>query len=93
MSRGLAGVGTNLASLEIRIDGQSFSELVYDYGFHATGSSTSHTFQLVNAGAALATGIAPVVLPAPFAYAGGTYPGAGGTCARRSPPRRRARSS
>ena len=79
-SRGLAGVGTNLASLEIWANGQSFDTLVYDYGFHATGSSTPHTFTLANAGAATATGIAAVALPAPFVYVGGGYPGSGGTC-------------
>ncbi|HVU51293.1 MAG TPA: choice-of-anchor D domain-containing protein, partial [Polyangia bacterium] len=79
-SRGLAGEGTNLASLEIWANGQPFDTLVYDYGFHATGSSTPHTFTLVNAGAATATGIAPVALPAPFVYVGGGYPGSGGTC-------------
>ena len=92
-SRGLAGVGTNLASLEISANGQPFNTLVYDYGFHATGSSTPHTFTLANAGAATATGIAAVTLPAPFVYAGG-YPGLGRHVqARRSPRRRPARSS
>jgi hypothetical protein len=79
-SRNVQGVGTNLASLEIWIDNQPFSELVYDYGFHATSTSTGHTFNLVNAGGAKATSISPALLPAPFAYAGGTYPGQGGTC-------------
>jgi hypothetical protein len=79
-SRGIEGVGTNLASLEIWANGQPFDTLVYDFGFHATGSSTPHTFQLVNAGGATANTIAPVALPAPFVYLGGTYPGSGGTC-------------
>jgi hypothetical protein len=78
-SHNVEGVGTNLASLEIWANGQSFDTLVFDYGFHATGSSTPHTFELVNVGAAKATGIAAVTLPAQFVYVGG-YPGAGGTC-------------
>jgi hypothetical protein len=78
-SRAIAGVGTNLASLEIWPNGQPFDTLVYDYGFHATGSSTPHTFTLVNTGAATATGLAAVALPSPFVYVGG-YPGSGGTC-------------
>jgi hypothetical protein len=81
-SRGIAGVGTNLASLEIWANGQNFDTLVYDYGFHATGSTTPHTFTVVNAGAATATALAALALPAPFVYAGsgGNYPGSGGTC-------------
>jgi hypothetical protein len=78
-SRAITGVGTNLASLEIWANGQPFDTLVYDYGFHATGSSTPHTFTLANPGAATATGIAAVALPAPFVYVGG-FPGSGGTC-------------
>jgi hypothetical protein len=79
-SRGIEGVGTNLASLEIWPNGQPFDQAVFDYGFHATGSSTPHTFTLANPGAATATAIAPVTLPASFVYVGGSYPGSGGTC-------------
>src|SRR5205814_9405279 len=58
----------------------------FDFGTHANGSSTTHTFTVINVGGLAGTGIAPVALGAPFGFAGGAYPGSGGSCSSLLPP-------
>lgn len=53
--------------------------ITYDYGSQTIGTTTSKTFTVTYSGGATVTGIVASALPAPFSYAGGTYPG-GGTC-------------
>ncbi|MCB9073113.1 MAG: choice-of-anchor D domain-containing protein, partial [Bdellovibrionaceae bacterium] len=53
---------------------------LYDYGTVAVGSINSHSFTLTNTGGVAATVMSGSGLAAPFAFAGGVYPGAGGTC-------------
>ncbi len=52
----------------------------YDFGSRATGSTTQNTFTVTYTGGATVTGMSDVGLSAPFSFAGGTYPGTGGTC-------------
>lgn len=55
----------------------------YDYSVHALNTTTFATFTLTNTGitpATLLQGSQSVPLVAPFSFAGGTYPGTGGTC-------------
>jgi hypothetical protein len=53
---------------------------MFDFGARDLGSATPHTFMVTNTGDAEATGINAVALPAPFRFAGGSYPGNGGDC-------------
>lgn len=52
----------------------------YNYGTIAIGGSSTHVFTLTNSGGTSATGLGEAGLAAPFQFAGGSYPGAGGTC-------------
>ncbi|HEY3358685.1 MAG TPA: choice-of-anchor D domain-containing protein [Polyangia bacterium] len=52
----------------------------FDYGTLATGRSVTHVFRLTNDGGQTATALAGTPLAAPFAFAGGAYPGLGGSC-------------
>lgn len=55
----------------------------YDYGSHAVGTKTSKTFTVTNSGLGTATDIALTALPPPpFRFAGGVFPGTGGTLGR-----------
>ena len=54
--------------------------ITYDFGTKATGSATDKAFTVTNSGGVNATGVVPGVLPAPYAFKDGTYPGTGGTC-------------
>lgn len=73
-TRPLQGTGAAPASL-------TFSDTpVYDFGSKATGSTTEKSFVVTNAGGVASTSMSAGGLSAPFAFKGGTYPGAGGTC-------------
>jgi hypothetical protein len=51
------------------------------FGTLPNGGSISQSFTLTNGGDSTATSIAGAGLAAPFSFLGGSYPGAGGTCA------------
>lgn len=53
----------------------------FDYGVKINGSTTSHTFTLINSGQSLADSLSAMSLPSPFVWKGGAYPGTGGDCA------------
>ena len=54
----------------------------YNYGATVSvGSSTNNTFNVNYSGGVPATGLAATGLSGPYSFAGGTYPGTGGTCA------------
>ncbi|MCB0367758.1 MAG: choice-of-anchor D domain-containing protein, partial [Bdellovibrionales bacterium] len=72
-TRDLQGTGTAPASLEL-------SDIPYDYGTKALGSTTDFTFTMSNTGGVTATSITGSGLAAPFEFKGGGYPGLGGTC-------------
>jgi len=68
--------GTGIAPAVLTI-----SELEpFDYGTVPIGSVNPQTFTISNTGGSSATGIAGSGLAAPFIFAGGVYPGTGGTC-------------
>ena len=71
---GIAGTGALPAVLSIS-DGAT-----YDFGTHASGSKTAHTFTVTLTGGVDATALTPGGLAAGFAFTGGAYPGTGGTC-------------
>ena len=84
----LSGTGTSVAHLAITDwpplyytgyglppDGPTF-----DFGSVGTGTTADHTFYVTNTGAGTATFQASGV-PSPFAFLGGSFPGAGGSCA------------
>jgi hypothetical protein len=52
----------------------------YDYLTVVDGTTSDHAFTLTNGGAATATSIGASGFGAPFTYAGGSFPGEGGTC-------------
>lgn len=65
--------GASLASLTIS------NSPSYDYGSHAVGSFTDHTFTITNVGAGAASDVQNIALPAGFRFKGGSFPGVGGT--------------
>ncbi len=72
--RDVTGVGASTATLTI-------SEAnPYNFGTHAVGSVTEHTFVVTNTGGVEAEEIVSEVISAPFRYKGGAYPGTNGTC-------------
>lgn len=74
VARALTGTGA-LAVLTIS------DSPTYDYGSVALGQMESKTFTVTNTGNAQATALANgATHAAPFAYAGGSYPGTAGTC-------------
>ena len=74
-TRDIQGTGTPPATLTIS-DGPS-----YDFGIQATGSNTDFAFTVTNTGGFIASLMSGSGLAAPFEFSGGSYPGAGGTCA------------
>src|SRR6185503_8564605 len=86
--RALSGKGTSQAYLAVtdfpmqyyQQYGLQADPMTFAFGSHGVGSTTTHTFYFTNTGAAPATGLGGGALSAPFSYAGGTFPGAGGTC-------------
>lgn len=73
-ARALEGTGVNPAVLAIN-EGPS-----YNYGTHASGSTTTKSFTVTNTGGFDATSVAGAGLAAPYGWAGGTFPGTGGNC-------------
>ncbi len=70
----LAGIGSTPASLML-------SDIPsYDFGTIPAGGVVDHTFTLTNSGGSQAESIAAIIATANFAFTGGGYPGAGGTC-------------
>ncbi len=51
-----------------------------DFGARAFFSLTDLSFAMTNSGTTAAKSISQTVITAPFSFAGGTYPGIGGTC-------------
>ncbi len=76
LSKNLQGTGLSSAILSIS-DGPG----AYDFGISPAGSSQQKTFTINNVGSATATAINGVGLATPFSFFGGSFPGAGGTCA------------
>jgi alpha-tubulin suppressor-like RCC1 family protein len=74
VTRTFNGTGITPAVLSVS-DGAT-----YDYTTHAIGSTTSKTFTVTNSGGSTAVTIAGAAFAAPYAYAGGTFPGTAGTC-------------
>ncbi len=70
----LAGTGSDRAALSLS-DAPDFL-----FGLHATGSTHQHIFTLTNGGGSAASMLTPTAMAAPFGFAGGAYPGLGGTC-------------
>lgn len=70
----LRGSGYNPPSLQLS-DAPS-----YQFGSLAVGATKDHIFTLSNNGSGAASGITGLALSAPFAYAGGSFPGTGGDC-------------
>lgn len=58
----------------------AWNENPFDFGVIAVGGTTEHTFHLNNVGAQAATGLSVTQFSGTFAFKGGAYPGAGGTC-------------
>jgi hypothetical protein len=75
VTRDVQGVATTPANITI-----SDSD-PYDYGTVATGAVVTHAFTLTNTGGFTASALSEIGLAAPFAFAGGSFPGTGGTCA------------
>ena len=73
-TRPVTGTGVPPGVLSIS-DGPTF-----DFGIQATTSNTDHTFTVTNTGGFMVSTILGSGLAAPFDFAGGSYPGAGGTC-------------
>ena len=75
VSRDLLGEGETPANIEIS-DGA-----VFDYGIVGIGAVEPKVFTLTNSGSGDATAVSEIGLATPFAFAGGAFPGTGGTCA------------
>jgi hypothetical protein len=74
-SRDVQGTGVTTGLLTIS-DGAT-----YNYGSAVAGGGTvDHIFTITKAGSADATSVTETTLAAPFTFAGGSYPGTGGTC-------------
>jgi hypothetical protein len=87
-TRAVSGVGTTLAALAITdwpplyyaSYGLAPDASVFDFGQVGIGAAADHQFFVTNNGAAVASITDGSTLSPPFAYRGGTFPGAGGTC-------------
>jgi len=79
-SRVVRGVGTNLGLLEISEKADHNEGLVTDFGPVGLGASAGRVFTISNVGSGGVSAIAFAPLPAPFAWTGGTFPGANGNC-------------
>jgi hypothetical protein len=58
----------------------AFAPPTFDFGTHATGSATDHTFTVTNTGGFAASAMSAGAPGAAFPFKGGAYPGTGGTC-------------
>jgi uncharacterized delta-60 repeat protein len=76
--------GLTLSTLAVTVLSQaslSFSVgSTYTYSSEYVNSSITHTFTLTNSGQVAATSVSTSGLSAPFSFAGGSFPGTGGTC-------------
>ena len=87
--RDLSGAGTSRAFLSFtdyplayyQQYGLQTDPPTFAFGARGVGSKTTATFYLTNTGAAGATSLSGGALAAPFTFAGGSYPGSGGSCA------------
>ena len=87
--RDLSGAGTSRAFLSLtdyplayyQQFGLQTDPPTFAFGARGVGSKTTATFYLTNTGAAGATSLSGGGLAAPFTFAGGSYPGSGGSCA------------
>jgi len=79
-SRQLAGEGVDGARLTITdwSGGGNNGDSAFDFG--TWGVPTSHTFYVWNSGNKQASSLAGIAFSTPFSWAGGNFPGAGGTC-------------
>lgn len=75
-TRPMDGVGAAPAAIAVS-DGPG----TFNFGNRANGSNTDKTFTLSNSGGVTASSIGITSLAAPYAFKGGSFPGAGGTCA------------
>lgn len=73
-TRQISGTGSTVAVVAIS-DGPTFN-----FGSRAINSSTNKTFTLTNSGGVSTSALMGSVLTTPFSYAGGVFPGTGGTC-------------
>ncbi|HMN67242.1 MAG TPA: choice-of-anchor D domain-containing protein [Bdellovibrionales bacterium] len=73
-SRDVTGSGAPEAVITIS-DGAT-----YDFGTLAQNGTANKSFTLTNSGGVTASSMAGTGLAAPYSYAGGAYPGTGGTC-------------
>ncbi|WP_257451454.1 choice-of-anchor D domain-containing protein [Archangium lipolyticum] len=71
---GDAGTSSGLAALEVS------NAAGFDYGSTLIGTTAEHRFVLRNRGTDTATQLEVTLAGSSFAFAGGTFPGAGGTC-------------
>lgn len=74
VTRPVQGIGASPATLVLNLGP------TYNFNTVARGSVNEVTFTLTNTGGAQAVGVGGAVLIAPYAYKGGTFPGAGGNC-------------
>src|SRR5206468_4418468 len=87
-NRDLSGTGTDRAFLSLtdyplayyQQYGLQTDPPTFAFGARGVGSKTTATFYLTNTGAAAATSLSGAALASPFAFAGGSYPGSGGSC-------------
>ncbi len=75
LNHGLLGVGSQSLGGLLISNGP-----FYDFGRTAPGESSTHLFEITNAGRGPASQIQGLALQSPFAYVGGLYPGTGGNC-------------
>ena len=71
--RAVQGTGAAPASLSI-------SDPNFNYGLLANGNNANKVFTITNSGGVAATAMSGSSLTTPFSWAGGTYPGSGGSC-------------
>jgi hypothetical protein len=77
-TRNVKGSGTDRALLSIT-DLENRGGVVFSYGLRPVASHTPAAFLVENLGAATASTLTAVSLPAGFGYTGGSYPGGTGT--------------
>src|SRR6185503_17274357 len=79
VARVVRGMGTTLALLEINEKADGNEGLITDFGGVGLGSSADRSFTVWNVGGGEASAIS-FSLATPFAFAGGSFPGTGGSC-------------
>ena len=79
-SRVVTGVGTTLGLLQITQSKDDGGGLLIDFGTAPLGAAAEQPLMVRNLGGGSASNMAFASLAAPFAFAGGVYPGTGGDC-------------